>query len=54
MYERIGPRRYVRRRVAVSHTAGTDAVLAGGPPVGTTVVTAGAQQLFGAETGFVK
>jgi RND family efflux transporter MFP subunit len=54
VYEQAGPRRYVRRRVAVAHTAGPDAVLAAGPPAGTRVVTAGVQQLFGAETGFIK
>lgn len=54
IYERTGPRQYARRRVVVSHTVGTDAALASGPPVGTPVVTAGVQELFGAETGFVK
>lgn len=54
VYEQVGPRRYVRRRVVVAYTVGTDAVLATGPSVETTVVTAGAQELFGAETGFVK
>jgi RND family efflux transporter MFP subunit len=54
VYEQLGPRRYARRRVVVSHTAGPDAVLSSGPPAGTEVVTAGVQQLFGAETGFVK
>jgi multidrug efflux pump subunit AcrA (membrane-fusion protein) len=54
VYAESGPRSYVRRRVAVSHTSGADAVLAGGPPAGTRVVAEGAQELFGAETGFVK
>ena len=54
IYEKIGPQKYVRRRVTVHHTAGTDAALASGPAVGTTVVAHGAQELFGAETGFVK
>lgn len=54
VYEQIGPRRYTRRRVVVGYTFGTDAVLASGPPVGAKVVTAGVQELFGAETGFVK
>lgn len=47
IYEQIGPGRYVRRRVVVGHTIGPDAVLAGGLAVGTTIVVAGAQELFG-------
>lgn len=54
VYERTAPRQYARRRVVVSHTVGTDAALVGGPPAGTAVVTAGTQELFGVETGFVK
>ncbi len=54
VYEQAAPHKYARRRVVVSHTAGADAVLAGGPPAGAVVVTAGVQQLFAAETGFVK
>lgn len=66
VFERTGPHTYTRRRVLVSHTVGTDAVLADadpnapatdtpvGPPVGAQVVTAGVQQLFAAETGFIK
>lgn len=54
VYEQVAPRRYTRRRVVVGYTVGTDAVLASGPSVGAKVVTAGVQELFGAETGFVK
>lgn len=54
VYEQVGPHRYVRRRVAVAYTFGADAVLGNGPAVGTKIVTAGVQELFGAETGFVK
>jgi membrane fusion protein, heavy metal efflux system len=54
VYELVGPRKYARRRVVVGHTAGADAVLASGPKAGTKVVATGVQQLFGAETGFVK
>ncbi len=54
LYEAAGPRSYVRRRAVVRYTAGADAVLASGPPVGTSIVTEGVQQLFGAETGFIK
>lgn len=54
VYEQLEPRRFNRRRVVVAYTAGNDAVLASGPRVGTSVVTSGVQELFGAETGFVK
>lgn len=54
VYEQVAPRRYARRRVIVAYTAGTDAVLASGPSAGTKIVTAGVQELFGSETGFVK
>lgn len=54
VYEEVGPRKYTRRRAVVAYTVGTDAVLASGPSAGAKVVTAGAQELFGAETGFVK
>jgi RND family efflux transporter MFP subunit len=54
VYKRIGPHRYARQRVVVAYTVGAEAVLSSGPPVGTTIVTAGVQELFGAETGFVK
>jgi RND family efflux transporter MFP subunit len=54
VYEQVGPHRYTRRRVVVSYTSGADAVLASGPSAGAKVVTAGVQELFGAETGFVK
>ena len=54
VYEQVGSHHYARRRVSVSYTVGIDAVLASGPAVGTKVVTAGVQELFGAETGFVK
>lgn len=54
VYELVGPRKFARRRVVVGHTVGADAVLSSGPPAGTRIVTAGVQQLFAAETGFVK
>ena len=54
VYERVADRGYTRRRVVVRYVAGADAVLAVGPPVGTPVVTAGAAELFGTETGFSK
>lgn len=54
VYEQIDAHRYVRRRVVVKYTVASDAVLAAGPSAGAKVVTAGVQELFGAETGFIK
>lgn len=54
VYEQTAERAYNRRRVVVRSVADERAVLASGPPAGTTVVTAGAAELFGAETGFSK
>jgi multidrug efflux pump subunit AcrA (membrane-fusion protein) len=54
VYERTGDRAYARRRVVVRYAVGDTAVLASGPPPGTPVVTAGAAELFGTETGFSK
>ena len=60
MYERTGDRAYARRRVVVRYVVGDDpaartAVLESGPPAGTTVVTAGAAELFGTDdAGFSK
>ncbi len=54
VYERTGDRAYARRRVVVKYVVAADAVLAAGPPPGTPVVTAGAAELFGTETGFSK
>ena len=41
--------RYVRHPIEVDYIEGELAVLSSGPPAGTTVVTVGALQLFGAE-----
>lgn len=54
VYAQTAPRTYARKRVTVQYTAGADAVLATGPAVGTKVVSQGGQELFGAETGFIK
>lgn len=54
IYVQTAPRTFARRRVTVQYTLGDDAVLSNGPAIGTQVVTAGVQQLFGAETGFIK
>ncbi|CAN5637259.1 hypothetical protein BH11PLA2_BH11PLA2_44800 [soil metagenome] len=54
VFVKTGEHRYARRRVEVLATRGPDAVLSRGPASGVSVVTAGAMELFGAETGFVK
>lgn len=54
VYEQTAERTFVRQRVLVRYVNGDTAVLANGPPAGTKVVTAGAAELFGAETGFTK
>jgi len=41
--------RYVRHAIKIDYIDGDNAVLSSGPPAGTTVVTVGALQLFGAE-----
>ena len=45
------PFTYVRQEVQVDHFSGDIAVLAEGPPAGTKVVTLGAAEMYGAETG---
>jgi RND family efflux transporter MFP subunit len=54
LYEQTGPAAFVRRRTVVRYVVGDTAVLAVGPAPGTKVVTAGAAELFGTETGFTK
>jgi hypothetical protein len=54
VYQKSGPRTYTRRRVIVWYVTGGIAVLADGPPEGMEVVTDGAAELFGTETGFSK
>ncbi len=54
VYEQTAARTYARRRVVVRHVAGPDAVLENGPSPGVRVVSEGAQELYGAETGFSK
>jgi RND family efflux transporter MFP subunit len=48
------PRVFERRRVTVRYVVGDTAVLASGPAEHAKVVTAGAAELFGDETGFTK
>jgi multidrug efflux pump subunit AcrA (membrane-fusion protein) len=45
------PLTFVRRPITVASIAGKSAVLSDGPPPGTKVVTVGASELYGAETG---
>jgi cobalt-zinc-cadmium efflux system membrane fusion protein len=54
VYEKTGERTFARQRVVVQYVRDGTAVLRSGPKVGTTVVTAGPAELFGAETGFSK
>lgn len=54
VYEATGPNSYRRQRVLVRYVVEKLAVLAAGPPAGTKIVTAGAVELFAAETGFIK
>ncbi len=54
VYEQTGERAFTRRRVVVRAVNGETAVLATGPAPGTPVVTDGAAELFGTETGFSK
>ena len=54
VYVKTADRTYSRERVIVRHVTGDTAVLDEGPPAGREVVTAGAAELFGTETGFSK
>ncbi len=54
VYEPKSKHTFVRHRVLVCYVVDDTAVLASGPTVGTTVVTAGALELFGTETGYTK
>jgi hypothetical protein len=54
VYENVGPRAYARRRVQVRYVVVEQAVLADGPPAGTSVVIQGVAELFGREMGFAK
>lgn len=44
-------RSFVRQEIAVDHITADRAILTAGPPVGTLVVTIGAAELWGVETG---
>lgn len=49
VYTSPAPLVFVRHRIKVDYIVGDLAVLSEGPPVGTTVVTTGGAELFGAE-----
>jgi hypothetical protein len=50
-YVNTEPRTYVRQPVTIDYSKGQMTVLKDGPAVGTSVVSVGAAELFGAETG---
>ncbi|AMV18335.1 macrolide transporter subunit MacA [Planctomyces sp. SH-PL14] len=54
IYERLDEHHFVRRRVEVAWVKDGLAILTRGPAPGTTVVTAGAAEISGAEFGFAK
>ncbi len=49
IYARTAEHTYTRKRIQVARLAGSDAVLATGPAVGTKIVTDGSAELFGTE-----
>jgi hypothetical protein len=51
IYTNPAPRTYVRKKVVIDDVIRGKAYLAKGPPPGTTVVTDGASELLGVETG---
>ncbi|HEX6257562.1 MAG TPA: hypothetical protein VFZ70_17265 [Euzebyales bacterium] len=51
VYTNPEPQGFVRAPIEIDHEEGDLAYLADGPPVGTSVVTLGAAELFGAERG---
>ena len=53
-YTNPKPLTYLRHRLSVDHVAGANAILVSGPPNGTSVVSVGAIELFGAEIDFGK
>lgn len=54
VYTNPQPLTYVRHSIAVSNIEGSSAILSQGPPLGTMVVTHGAVELYGTETGIGK
>jgi hypothetical protein len=51
VYTNPEPLTYVRARITIDNIDGESAVLSEGPPTGTTVVTTGSPELYGAEFG---
>ena len=51
VYTSPSPNTYIREPVSVDYVSGSSAVLLAGPAVGTAVVTVGAAELYGTETG---
>ena len=54
VYTTLEPRVYQRQAVKVDRIVGNDAFVSDGPAAGVAVVTVGATQLFGAESGIGK
>ncbi len=54
VYEQTAPLTYARKRVTVGYVTGDETVLTSGLETGASVITVGAQALFGAETGTMK
>ncbi len=50
-FRQVAPLTYVEMPVKVDHVAGNSAYLAKGPRAGTPIVTVGAEELFGVQTG---
>ncbi len=50
-FKQVAPLTFVEVPVKVNHVAGNSAYLAKGPRAGTPVVTVGAEELFGVQTG---
>lgn len=50
-YKTLKPRVYVRAPITVAAIKGNSALLSASPPVGTTIVTVGAPELYGTEFG---
>jgi hypothetical protein len=51
VYVSPAPNTYVRQPITVDFIEGDRAVLVAGPPAGTAIVTVGASELYGTETG---
>jgi hypothetical protein len=51
VYTNTKPRTFMRQRITIDRIEGSRAILSTGPASGTRVVTAGAQELWGAELG---